>query len=549
MSINTKKYIEAFLKIKNKEAQIIPFKLNYPQQRLYDVIKEQKQKKKPVRIIILKARQMGFSTLTEAILFKETATKFNMSAGIVTHQEEATTNLFKMSKTFYNELPNELKPQILNSNAKELIFNNKDNTGLNSRIRCMTAGSHGVGRSSTYNFLHISELAFWQGDKKEILTGLLQTVPNNENSMIIIESTANGYDYYKTMWDEAVRGDNDYIPVFIGWNELPEYSMEYTGFKLTLEEEELKEKYNLTNEQLTWRRWCIRNNCQNDLDKFKQEYPICPEEAFINSGKCYFNVENITKHIQECPEPIRRGYFEYKYEYEQIKSYTWKDDERGAIEIYADVIERNPYVLGRRYGAENGSDSFTAQVINNITGKQVAKLKQEYDEVEYTRQIYCLAKYYNEALVGLETNFSTYPIKELERLGYDFQYVRVKEDEYTNRTEERFGFKTTMITRPLILANLQQIVLEHINKIVDKDTLREMLTFIKNERGRPEAMEGEHDDLVMGLAITYYIREQQIFKLYPKEVPMQQIVDYSPFNVRRSELSRDDDFGSEILII
>ena len=547
-SINTKKYIETFLKIKSKNSEIIPFKLNYPQQRLYDVIKEQKQKKKPVRIIILKARQMGFSTLTEAILFKETATKFNMSAGIVTHQEEATTNLFKMSKTYYNELPNELKPQILNSNAKELIFNNKENTGLNSRIRCMTAGSHGVGRSSTYNFLHISELAFWQGDKKEILTGLLQTVPNNENSMIIIESTANGYDYYKTMWDEAVRGDNDYIPVFLGWNELPEYQMEYTGFKLTIEEEELKQKYNLTNEQLTWRRWCIRNNCQNDLDKFKQEYPICPEEAFINSGKCYFNVQNVTKRIQECDKPIRKGYFEYTYKNEQIQGFKWKDDERGAIDIYELPKERYPYVIGGDTAGE-GSDSFTGFVINNTNGKVIAKLRQEYDEVEYTRQMYCLGKFYNYALIGLETNFSTYPTKELERLGYDYQYVREKEDEYTGKTEERFGFRTTMITRPLILANLQQIVLEEIDKINDIDTLREMLTFVKNERGRPEAMEGEHDDLVMGLAITYYIRDQQSFKVAPKEIKVAPERHYSSFGYNSHEKARDEDFGSDIFII
>ena len=100
MNINTKKYIEEFLKIKNKKSEIIPFKLNFPQQKLYDVIKQEKRLKKPVRIIILKARQMGFSTLTEGILFKETATKFNVNTGIITHLEEATTNLFTMSKTF-----------------------------------------------------------------------------------------------------------------------------------------------------------------------------------------------------------------------------------------------------------------------------------------------------------------------------------------------------------------------------------------------------------------------------------------------------------------
>lgn len=169
--------------------------------------------------------------------------------------------------------------------------------------------------------------------------------------------------------------------------------------------------------------------------------------------------------------------------------------------------------------------------------------------MEYTRQIYCLAKYYNEALVGLEANFSTYPIKELDRLGYRKQYVREIEDEYTNRYEKRLGVRTTSKTRPVMLANLQEIVLEHVDNIVDKDTLREMLVFIRNESGRPEAQEGEHDDLVMGLAITYYIREQQTFKLLPLEAPQAMERNYSAFGVRSTASIRDNDFGSDIEII
>ena len=194
-----------------------------------------------------------------------------------------------------------------------------------------------------------------------------------------------------------------------------------------------------------------------------------------------------------------------------------------------------------------GSDFFTGFVIDNITSKQVVKLRQEYDEVEYTRQIYCLGKYYNDALVGLEANFSTYPIKELDRLGYKKQYVREIEDEYTNRHEKRLGVRTTSKTRPVMLANLQEIVLEHINNIVDKDTLREMLVFIKNESGRSEAQEGEHDDLVMGLAIAYYIREQQSFKLLPE--PRRELAPYhDEFDIRRNK-SRYDDYGSEIQVV
>lgn len=265
-------------------------------------------------------------------------------------------------------------------------------------------------------------------------------------------------------------------------------------------------------------------------------------------GKTYFNARKINDRIKELKAPIKRGFFSYTYINEKIKDYKWVDDNEGFIELFEDVKERVPYVLGGDTAGE-GSDYFTAHVIDNTTGKQVARLRREFDEVEYTRQVYCLAKYYNEALVGLEANFSTYPIKELERLGYDKQYVREKEDEYTNKTEERFGFKTTSVTRPLILANLQQIVLEETDKLNDRDTLEEMLIFVRNEKGRPEAQQGGHDDLVMGLAITYYIRDQQSFKVAPKEIKVAPERDYSSFGYNSHEKARDDDFGSDIFII
>ena len=284
MSINTKKYIESYIKIRNKQSKIIPFIINEPQQKLYDVIKDFKSKKKPVRILVLKSRQMGFSTETEAIIFKETTTKPNINSGIIAHKDDSTTNLFNMTKLMYNELPDAIKPSKKKSNAKELVFDNSEGTGLNSKIKCMTAGGKGVGRSDTFTNLHLSEFAFWEGDKKATLVGLLQAVPNTPDTIVIIETTANGYDYFKELWDNAVAGKNDFYPLFVGWNELKEYQMPYTGFKLTEEEKELQKLYNLTLEQLTWRRWCIANNCGGDIQQFRQEYPINPHEAFISTG-------------------------------------------------------------------------------------------------------------------------------------------------------------------------------------------------------------------------------------------------------------------------
>lgn len=544
-SINTKKYIEEYVKIRNKNSKIIPLKLNESQLKYYNIIKELKKQRKPVRIIILKARQMGLSTITEGIFFKETVTKPNVNTAIVAHKEDSTANLFNMSKLMYDELPEPMKPEKKKSNARELVFDREDGNGLKSKIKCFTAGGNGIGRSDTINNLHLSELAFWQGDKKSTLTGLLQAVPNTPDTMIIVESTANGYEYFKELWDNAVAGKNDFVPLFIGWNELQEYKMTYTGFELTKEEKELQKLYCLSLEQLTWRRWCIANNCGGDEEQFKQEYPINPEEAFISTGKCYFEKVNIIKRINELQDikPINQGYFDYSYDGIKISKIKWVEDKEGAIKIYEKTKKNYPYVLSGDTAGE-GSDFFTGHILDNTNGKQVATLKQEFDEITYTRQMYCLGKYYNTALIGIEANYTTYPIQELERLKYPKQYIREKEDTYTGKTEKRFGFKTTLITRPLILAELQTIVKEMIDLIVDIDTLREMLTFIKNERGRAEAQQGYHDDLVMALAIAYYIRTQQSMKVEVQELEMIQRAIAVEFGFEKEKI---DDADSTIV--
>ena len=177
------------------------------------------------------------------------------------------------------------------------------------------------------------------------------------------------------------------------------------------------------------------------------------------------------------------------------------------------------------------------------TGKQVAVLKHQFDADQYTRQIYCLGKYYKNALIGIEANFDSYPIMELQRLGYPKQYVREAQDTYTGKTEKRFGFKTTSLTRPTIISRLIEIVREHCDTIQDKDTLEELLTIIRNEKGRIEAPEGGHDDQMMALAIAHHIREQVIF---PAEVIY--TAPHFSFNAER-ENANQYDFGETITVI
>lgn len=531
MNINTKKYIEEFLKIKTKDSEIIPFKLNKPQLKLYDLLKRQSEAGKPQRVIILKARQMGFSTLTEAILFKRTATKANVNSGIIAHKDDATTNLFNMSKLFLEELPEQLKPKTKASNAKEIIFDDRDGNGLRSKVKCMTAGGDGIGRSDTFQNLHLSEVSSWT-HAKEILDGLLQAVPNKPNTLIIIESTAKGYDYFKELWDKACDGENDFEPLFCAWWELDEYRLPCGELELTEEEQKLKELYNLDNEQIAWRRWCIRNNCGNDVNTFKQEYPSCPEEAFLASGECIFDKDIIVSQIEHNRPLIsgwKRGEFEYKKTMhpvrnekgevvaidKKISDIKFVEKENGLITIHEEPsVKRNAdneIIAKRRYtiGGDTaglGLDYYTAKVVADDTQETVATLrKQRIDEDKYADQVYCLGKYYHDALIGLETNYSYAPTKELVELDYPNLYQRKRFETTTREIQKIFGFETNRLTKPIILQSLVTTMRENVAAECDVATLREMLTFVRKENGKQEAQEGYHDDLVMAKAIANYI--------------------------------------------
>ena len=521
-------YIENCLKIKTKSGTVVPFRLNDAQRKLYAVAKRQQDAGKPVRLIILKARQLGFSTLTEGLIFHACATRRNVNALIVAHREDATANLFRMSKLFYDELPAPVKPMLRASNAQELVFENPSKLrserearpGLRSRIRCATAGGRGIGRSDTLQCVHLSEYAFWPDGadgKASTLAGILQAVPSLPGTMVVIESTANGFEDFKERWDAAVAGENDFEPVFFAWFENPDYAMPVVpGTEWTPEERELRDAYRLTDGQLQWRRWCIANNCGGSLDMFRQEYPASPGEAFLHSGTGVFDNEQIVLRLERLPEPAGRGEF---------TDGEWTESETGAITLYELPEEGVPYVLGGDTAGE-GSDYFTAIVIDNVTGRIAAKLRQKYSEPEYVRQIYALGRFYNDALVAIETNFSTYPVMKLQEMEYPNQYSREREDTYTRQMRKSYGFRTDRQSRPRAIANLVEVFSSHPEWFTDRELLEEMLTFCYNEDHRPEALAGKHDDLVMGAAITYAVRHQQrMTVLTEPEKPREKLID------------------------
>lgn len=235
------------------------------------------------------------------------------------------------------------------------------------------------------------------------------------------------------------------------------------------------------------------------------------------TGRSVFDGKAVTERLLQNIQPVKQGYFEFDDDGLKLSNIRFIPDRDGPIKIYIDRIEGVPYVLGGDT-AGDGSDSFVGQVLDNRTGQQVCVLRHQFDEDQYARQMYCLGEYYNNALIGIENNFSSYPTMELERLRYPKMYVRETVDNFTHQIKHSYGFWTDSKTRPVILSELIKAAREDITIVSDKTTLEEMLTFVRNEAFKPEAEDGAHDDCVMALAIAHHIRPQQDYTETLKEV-------------------------------
>jgi len=307
-------YYSRFLKIVTKDSKMTSFNFNTYQAQLWEVMDRLVKENRPIRIIILKARQLGISTYCTGRSVHTTATNKNRRCLTIAQDKDASTNLFKMSTRFYDHLPDVIKPMKRFSNKKELIFENPDehlrasNPGLMSSLEIETANNENAGRSKTITDLHISELAFWN-NAGTVLTGLFQAVPNNPETSIVIESTANGMsgkgEEFYNRWEAAQSGESDFVPIFFPWQDNPEYEMDATNFIPDKSELDIMERVSgMTLRKLAWRRYKIKNEMGSALldpvMQFQQEYPSTPEEAFISSGRTVFSRDKISELIAKA---------------------------------------------------------------------------------------------------------------------------------------------------------------------------------------------------------------------------------------------------------
>ncbi len=515
--------IEIAFYIVDKKRDTVPFFFNEVQQ---DFIKQLEERGTSKPFFILKGRQQGFTSVITAIQLSYAIVRRNFSGFTMADRSDNTQAIFNdKARMVYNRLPDELKLSEKFNSRNELFFDR-----LNSSWRCATATDQ-VGRSRTLNFVHFSEVAFYECSLANLQKGIGEAI--TADAIIVYESTANGFNEAKDLWDSGACHN-----LFYEWWRTSEYrSTEYqyleTEDAWLLERIKVLQENGCDKEQITW--YCKKYFSYLDKSTIKQEYPCTPIEAFVSSGNCVFDKEAINNQIARISAlqaPIK-GYFDYRKECEVIKDsegrqvdVEWRikdikfiESQDGYIFLHETpqvkrdkegvIIAKAPYAIGGDT-AGSGEDYFTAKVISNFNGKTVATFrKQRIDEDLYAEQLYCLGKYYNDAIIGIETNYSRQPTRILQtKYSYPNLYLRQRLDKLTDQTELVAGFETTSKTKPIIIGELVGLMRENPAIEVDIETLKEMTTFVKKGNGKQEAIDGAHDDLVMAKAIAHFISKQ-----------------------------------------
>ncbi len=283
-------YAERCLTIRSKGGSEQQLRFNRAQQYIHQRLEEQREATGRVRALILKGRQQGCSTYVGGRFYHATTWTKGIRTFILTHEDAATQNLFEMVNRYHEHCPKHVRPSTGAANAKELFFDK-----LDSGYKVGTAGTKGVGRSSTIQLFHGSEVAFWPNAESHA-AGVLQAVPDQDGTEVILESTANGIgNFFHQKWRDAENGEGDFIAIFVPWFWQEEYRKAIPeGFQPTDEEQEYADLYGLDWEQVAWRRNKIAE--LKDASLFKQEYPANAAEAFQMSGHdSYIKPEQVAR--------------------------------------------------------------------------------------------------------------------------------------------------------------------------------------------------------------------------------------------------------------
>ena len=486
-----RRWIEQNLWLRSKDQRMVPFRFWPAQANWYE--------HRSRWDVILKARQLGFTSVIDGCFFADAVLRPNTTSVIVAHDLDSSEKIFATVRGFWERLPEGERGRIGEPRyltRRELYW-----PSLNSRFWVGTAGSVASGRGHTINNLHCSEFAYWP-DPEKVLAGLTEAVPLS--GRIVVESTASGVgNPFHDLWIQAKQGENPYRPHFYPWWWDQGYRMAGPPLgELTEEEQHLRDAWNLDDDQLRWR----REKRKHLRDRFAQEYPENDGHCFLASGRCCFEMAPLLgarARIAAEPEP------------QAIAHLADKDRSSLAVSPARLLVWRTPE-QGREYviGADVGEglahgDPSAACVLDRETGEQVAELHGRIAPGRFARLLAALGMLYLGAELAVESNNHGHATLDAlhNTLNYSPLY-RYRRYDQSGLAGEALGWPTNARTKPLMIDELAEAIGEGHLLIHSEGLVDECLTFVTTDSGSREAQPGKHDDRVMAAAIAWQVRKR-----------------------------------------
>lgn len=432
-------------KIQTKDRKLVTYKRKLAQAN-YAV-------RKRLRNLILKARQLGFTTECLLDFFDDTITNPNTSTAIVAHRGDKVVKLFEIVKRAYENMPEQLKPKASLDNRNELYF-----PELDSKIY-VTMDSRG----ETVHNLHVSEAHFIT-NAQDMLAGTLEAVPKDGH--INLESTGNGVAGY--FYEEWENTDSEYTKHFYNWLWDPDY---YEDPSKSLDEllaeyrylstrygtiADIYEQYSLTPQQLQW----YVNKIKRHKELVVQEYPTTALEAFLATGRNVFHMNDLSKHVTSFPV----------------------DRKWGDLLIWEQPLKGFAYVIGVDPAEGRGGDNSVIEVFNAHTGEQAAEYASNHIAPDKLGLLAIdIGKMYNNAFIVVEANNHGHAVLQVMRTKYYNMYRREVIDRVTKEKNEILGWNSNGTTKPLLVDNLEEATREGAIKINCEETLKEMKIFVQTD--------------------------------------------------------------------
>lgn len=556
--------------IKNKGGgEDVLFRLTRPQRKFVERLEKLRKANKPIRIVLLKARQWGGSTTSQLYMaWLQLIHKVGLNSLIIAHQGAGSDEIKDMFDRMIKAYPITMLYKLgetYNENESKLVGVGHSGSihrvpQRNCKIKIGTAERPDSCRGGDYNLVHLSEVGLWKttdGKKPEdIVRSACSGILLKPYTMIVYESTANGTgNFFQREYDAAKRGTSQFEAMFVSWFDIEQYSLSFenenekadfaiwlwknrtNGSASSARAESGKYLWWLWEQGATLEaiNWYVQERAKyNEHAPMASEYPSDDVEAFVHSGERVFDKYKVDEFRASCKPPKYIGdvYADGDSGKDALKNLRFAEDTQGLLWIWDLPEIDDKEIVTNRYltivdigGRSKKADWSVILVIDRLfmlDGDRPEVVAQWYGHIDMDILAWKaaqIAAFYDNSLLVIESNTLETHDKERQVDGdlshfilnqikdvYPNLYARKQtEDEIREGLPRKYGFHTNVATKPMIISTLIKVIREHLYTERDERCLDEYVVYEKKQNGAFGAITGKHDDLLMTRAIGLHI--------------------------------------------